>query len=142
MKILLLTLLVLTSCTVIEETHGANLRQASIENLGSTSTKADVVNALGSPSTKSTYGAETWYYINNDQRRKIIGANEAVSQEVLAITFNEFGTLANVETYDLDDAMQFNNADRTTKTAGHELTVVEQILGNVGRFTPKNADDY
>lgn len=134
--------MLLASCTVIEETHGANLKQANVASITTNSTKNDVVAALGSPSTKSTYGAETWYYINNEQRRKIIGANEAVNQEVLVITFNEFGNVANVETYDLDDAKSFANASRTTPTAGHDLTVLEQILGNVGRFTPKSADDY
>ena len=128
--------LALSSCTRIEERHGAALKQATIQKIEPNYTKAQVVGLLGSPSTKSSYGEEIWYYISNDQKRNIVTDDTLKEQEVLAIYFNENDKVYNVETYGMEDAKNIAFSERKTPTAGHELTAIEQLLGNVGRFTP------
>ena len=36
--------------------------------------------------------------------------------------------------YDVSDSRQVNYVSRTTPTRGRELTLLEQVLGNVGRL--------
>jgi len=124
------------ACTNIEERHGATLKPSTIQKIEPNFTKNQVVSLLGSPSTKSSYGEEIWYYISNNQKRNIVTDNELKDQEVLSVYFNENDKVYNVETYGLVDAKNIAFSDRKTPTAGHELTAIEQLLGNVGRFTP------
>ena len=44
------------------------------------------------------------------------------------------GTVAEVTEYDVSDSRQVNYVARTTPTRGRELTLLEQVLGNVGRL--------
>ena len=138
MKLYLSILLIATiaACTTIEERHGALLKPSTIQKIEPNYTKSQVVSLLGSPSTKATYGEEIWYYISNNQERNFVSDDDLKDQEVLAIYFNENDKVYNVETYGLVDAKNIAFAERKTPTAGHELTAIEQLLGNVGRFTP------
>jgi len=128
--------IVLAACTTIEERHGALLKPKTIQKIVPNTTKQQVVSLLGSPSTKSSYGEQIWYYISNNQEREILANDDMLAQEVLAIYFNEDDKVYNVETYGLQDAKNVAFIERKTPTAGHELTAIEQLLGNVGRFTP------
>lgn len=141
MRILVLTIFILsgiTSCTVIEEKHGVSLREASLDSIGASSNKGDVKRALGSPSTKSTFGQDVWYYISNQTERRIFSENEMLDQQVLALSFGYDDNIENIELYGLKDGRKFDFSERTTPTAGHDLTVIEQLLGNVGRFNAES----
>jgi len=52
----------------------------------------------------------------------------------VAIHFDPSGVVEDVKVYGPDDARQVKLVDRTTPTAGKEITVLQQLLGNVGRF--------
>ncbi|PIR31608.1 MAG: hypothetical protein COV36_07905 [Alphaproteobacteria bacterium CG11_big_fil_rev_8_21_14_0_20_44_7] len=137
MKIFTIVILfAIAACTQIEESHGINVRPASMEKITPVSSKEDVMKLLGSPSTKSSFGTEVWYYISNQQEKRIFSENEILKQNTLAISFDETDQISNIELYDKDDGRVFDFASETTPTAGHDLTVIEQILGNVGRFNP------
>lgn len=139
MKKLLAIFLLLTSCTTIEEKRGAELRDTKVSQITTSSTKADVMGLLGSPSTRSNYGTDVWYYINSQKKRSLYGDDEILKQQILAITFNSDGYVRNVEIFDQDDAKNFSFSGDRTPTAGHELGVIEQILGNVGKFNGETA---
>lgn len=96
--------------------------------------KDDVTGLLGSPSSISTYGAETWYYITSRQETVAFFAPEVVSQDVVRITFDGSGIVSSVETYNLSNSEDISISKRVTPTEGHELGFMEQLLGNIGRF--------
>ena len=131
---LVFSMLLISACTTIDQKHGAELRPANVDRITPSSTKADVRKALGSPSTTSAFGEETWYYISNQTERGIFSDGELEEQNVLAVSFSQSGVIQNVELYGREDSKQFAFSDRITPTAGRELTVIEQLLGNVGRF--------
>lgn len=54
---------------------------------------------------------------------------------MIQISFNEQGRVANIKYYDLKDAENITMVSRITPTSGKQLTVLEQILGNVGKFS-------
>lgn len=103
-------------------------------------THKDEVRALfGSPSSQSTFGNETWYYIT--QRKETMGflPTEVAQQDVVRIEFDAGGVVSTVEHYNQENAKDFDIAKRTTPTEGHTLGFIEQVLGNIGRFNKPGA---
>lgn len=99
-------------------------------------TKEEVRAKLGSPSTISTFGDETWYYIRSKTENVAFLMPEPITQEVLAVTFNKEGNISKAEYYQLKDGRRIEFAEDETPTEGNKLGVAEQLLGNLGRFNP------
>ncbi len=105
-------------------------------------TKSTVMGKLGSPSATGTFDANTWYYMTQVTDRVAFYRPRVVKRDVVAITFAQADEkVADVKTYTLRDGKVINYADRETPTRGRELTVLEQLLGNVGRGGMLPRDD-
>jgi len=70
----------------------------------------------------------------------VVGAESPLST-ITEITFNEAGQVAAVRTLGLEDGQRIAMNDRETPTRGRELTVLEQLLGTVGRGGMLPRDD-
>lgn len=97
----------------------------------------DVADLLGSPSSAATFGDETWYYIATRVETVAFNEPEVIDQQVVAIKFGEDGLVTAIDTYGLDDARAVEIVERVTPTSGREITILQQLLGNVGRFAQK-----
>lgn len=132
---LILILLAVAACDPIVDNKGYVKQQDIKEKLviGQTS-KQEVLDNFGSPSSQSSFGPETWYYIHN--RKETVGflKPEMVDQDITAIEFDASGNVSKVDGYGKDQAQEIANVKRETPTEGHTLGFFEQILGNVGRF--------
>lgn len=93
---------------------------------------------LGSPSTTSTFGGETWYYISARTQQWAYRATEELERQVLAVSFGPDGTVSEVRTMDKADGRDIEIVERQTPTPGNEETILQQLLGNVGRFAKGN----
>ena len=126
----------LTACETIVDQRGFAATPGSVEKLevGSQS-REDVVRLVGSPSAVGTFNPNVWYYITEKQENWGPSRPWIAEQNVIQITFNEQGRVANIKYYDLKDAQNITMVSRITPTSGKELTVLEQILGNVGKFS-------
>jgi len=99
-----------------------------------TDTKSTVRGKLGSPSATSTFDANTWFYMNQVKQRVAFHRPQVVARNVTAITFNkESEAVESVNNYTLKDGKVIAFNGRETPTRGRELTILEQLLGNVGR---------
>ena len=99
-----------------------------------TSTEADVRSLLGSPTAHATFDDNTWLYIS-ERTQPRIGATQAVlSQNVVALTFDDHGVLRQVATRDAANAMPVQVIARTTPSPGTEASFLQQLFGNIGRF--------
>ncbi len=94
----------------------------------------DVLRRFGSPSTRSAFGPETWYYIQSRKEAVAFLKPETTEQQVIAITFDNSGLVETFKDYSLKDREQVAMIDETTQTEGHSIGFLEQVLGNVGRF--------
>jgi outer membrane protein assembly factor BamE (lipoprotein component of BamABCDE complex) len=103
-------------------------------------TRQQVQELLGTPSITNNFGAETWYYVQNRKEAIAFLDPEITKQKVTRIVFNADGVIEKLERYDAKDSKDINLVKDVTPTEGQELGVVEQILGNVGRFN-SNAGD-
>ena len=105
-------------------------------------TKSTVRGKLGSPSATSTFDPNIWYYMNQVKQRVAFRRPQVVSRNVTAITFNkENEQVESVNNYTLKDGKVIAFNGRETPTRGRELTILEQLLGNVGRGSMLPRDD-
>ena len=102
--------------------------------------REDVVRLIGSPSTVATFNPNVWYYISQKQEYYAFFKPAIVAQNVMQLQFNETGRLQTIKNYDLKDGQDIAMVTRITPTAGKELTVLEQIMGNVGRLSVPRQD--
>jgi len=93
-----------------------------------------VADLLGSPSAISTFNDKTWYYISKRTKQVAFFDPEVLDQEVLIIKFDDTGTVSDMKLLGLQDARQVVPNPNETPTSGRELTILQQIIGNVGRF--------
>ena len=107
-----------------------------------TDTKSTVRGRLGSPSATGAFDANAWFYMNQLKSRVAFKKPEVVARNVTAITFNKDSELVeSVNSYTLKDGKVIAFNGRETPTRGRELTILEQILGNVGRGSLLPSDD-
>jgi len=90
---------------------------------------------LGTPSTVATFDTETWYYVSQKTETFAFFEPEIIDQQVIAIRFDSNGLVESVDRYQLSDGRPIDPVDRKTPTAGKELGLFEQLIGNIGRFT-------
>jgi outer membrane protein assembly factor BamE (lipoprotein component of BamABCDE complex) len=101
-------------------------------------TKDAVVNKLGSPSTIATFDDDTWIYVNKRSEVFAFFEPTVLSQNVVAINFDPEGRVEEIRRFTLEDGRLIDPVTRKTPTQGRELGLLEQLFGNVGRFTAGN----
>ena len=97
-------------------------------------TRDDVVDKLGSPSAVSTFMDRRWYYIGQKQEQFAFLDPTILERSVLVVSFDNAGTVDDTVMYTLEDGEIVSPVGRTTPTEGKELTILQQLFGNLGRF--------
>jgi outer membrane protein assembly factor BamE (lipoprotein component of BamABCDE complex) len=137
----LIATLSLPACAPTITTHGHRFDAAALAQVEpGRSSQRDVTQLLGSPSSLATFDDRTWYYISQRIERHSFYYSTVVSQDVVAIVFDDQGTVSQIDRHGLDSARDIDLVARETPTAGNELSVIEQFLGNIGRFNPPESD--
>lgn len=95
-------------------------------------TRQTVLQRFGNPSTTGVFEEDTWYYISSTRETLAYLRPATRDRRVIAVTFNAEGVVAEVEEYGLEDGRVVAYSETETPTRGRELSVIEQILGNVG----------
>jgi outer membrane protein assembly factor BamE (lipoprotein component of BamABCDE complex) len=105
-------------------------------------TKSTVRAKLGSPSIQSTFDPNVWFYVNQVKERVAFRRPQVTSRNITAIKFNkDTEAVETVNLYTLKDGKVIAYNDRETPTRGREMTVLEQLLGSVGRGSMLPPDD-
>lgn len=105
-----------------------------------TTDKATVTQLLGSPSSIAAFDPNTWYYISQKTRPVAFLMPERVDQEVVAIDFDETGIVRDLRRKSMADGATVEPNPKATPAPGREFSVLEQLLGNLGRFSGKKAN--
>jgi outer membrane protein assembly factor BamE (lipoprotein component of BamABCDE complex) len=105
-------------------------------------TKSTVLEKLGSPSAIATFDPNTWYYVTQTTERYTYHMARVTSRDVTVVTFDKGSEkLTKLDTVGLKDGRKIAYNDRVTPTRGRSLTVLEQLLGNVGRTVLPETDN-
>ena len=125
------------ACTPIYRDHGYTPSHDDLAQLviGVTS-KEEVLQIAGTPTTKNDDYGEAWYYVSSRFRQEGYRQAEEIQRQVVAISFNEDGTLENVERFALRDGRTVVLSRRVTQTNTGRLTFIDQILRGFGRIDP------
>jgi outer membrane protein assembly factor BamE (lipoprotein component of BamABCDE complex) len=101
--------------------------------------KAEVTQLLGSPSSVAAFDANTWYYISQKTRPFAFFTPSRVDQEVVAIDFDSKGIVRDLRRKTMADAEPIVPDPNATPAPGRTFSLMEQLIGNLGRFsgTPK-----
>src|SRR5438874_5837947 len=133
--------LALCGCETIIDFRGFAPTPGSVEKLEvGTQSREDVIRLIGTPTSVATFNPNVWYYITQQQETYAFFKPQILEQHVLQLTFNDAGRMTTLKNYDLKDGQDITMVARITPTAGKELTVLEQLLGNVGKFTGPRQD--
>lgn len=125
----------LASCSAIIDNRGHSPEDTDFKQIVPGQSREDDVRVLlGTPSARSMYGDEIWYYIT--ERKETVGMfpTEVVDQHVTEIHFDKDHTVTTISEADPKDIENVELVEKTSPTEGHNLTFMEQMLGNFGRF--------
>jgi outer membrane protein assembly factor BamE (lipoprotein component of BamABCDE complex) len=99
--------------------------------------QASVLDRLGNPSTRGTFEDNTWYYISATRESLAYLRPVTRDRRIIAVRFDDEGIVSEVAEYSLEDGRLFAYAGRETPTRGRELSLLEQVLGNIGGVNPE-----
>ena len=107
---------------------------------------ADTTNSvrarLGTPSTVSTFDPNQWYYVSSVSQRQGFYKPRIVRRDVVAISFDKDSqAVTEVKVLSLADSREIAYAGRETPTRGRQLSILEQLLGNLGQGQLNNQQD-
>lgn len=135
----------LGACSPITSYSGFQAIDASPNDVKvGTDTKSTVRGRLGTPSATSTFDPNVWFYVAQVKARVAFRKPQITQREVTAITFNkETEAVEAVDRLTLKDGKVIAFNGRETPTRGREMTILEQLLGNVGRggMLPRDEDE-
>ncbi len=125
----------LVACSPIIDSRGHNTDEEDFKQIiPKQSTEDDVRAILGSPSSTSNFGAPTWYYITAHKETFGMLAPEITAQHVYAIHFDTNHVVTDIAQYTKDDSKPVALVRKTTPSEGNEITFIQQLFGNFGRF--------
>jgi len=101
---------------------------------GST-TKDEVAKILGTPSSVSVFNNDkSWYYISRRTSQTAFLDPDVLDQQVYIVNFDDQGVVKAVDHKVLEDGKEVTPVARATPAPGRELSFLEQLIGNLGKF--------
>ena len=133
----------LLACAPVIDNRGYVFDESLLPQLvvGTTS-EADIITIMGSPSTVSTLNGGAYYYISSRFITEAYRAPRETERRVLAIFLDEDKKIRDLGFYTLEDGKIVTIVERTTETQGRELTFLQQIFGNLGRFESGDGSNF
>jgi outer membrane protein assembly factor BamE (lipoprotein component of BamABCDE complex) len=134
-------LLLLAACAPTVETRGNIVSETNFKQVTTdASTRADVEQKWGPPTTVSTLDPNTWYYIGETTAQEGVFEAKVTKRRLIRVRFDASDKVVEISDLDPRLAKDIRPVDRTTPTAGKEYTVLQQFVGNLGKFnTDKKA---
>ncbi len=125
----------LTGCSNNLIKHGQHFRPADLQQIQPGQSKDQVKLALGTPSTQSASGAgEAYYYISSTSSQAAFLKPKEINRQIVAVYFNEVGSVDRVANYGLKDGKVFDYLTRTTPAPGaSDEGLIQQLFRNLGQ---------
>jgi outer membrane protein assembly factor BamE (lipoprotein component of BamABCDE complex) len=139
--ILIITLVLCSSCIKTIRISGHLFEEEEIKSLKLINNKYDLEALLGSPTSVSSFGQETWYYITSKKESVAFFADKVIEQNIIAVSFSNNGDITSIARYNEKD---YNKAELVTEYSlikGNDSTVTQDLFKNFGRFRNKKAPE-
>ncbi len=98
--------------------------------------KASVQKTLGRPTMVSEFDGKTWYYVSRSTAQLAFMHPKPTEQQIVIVRFDDKNNVTKVEKLGKEQIANIDPSSDKTPTRGKEVSVLEQIMGNVGKFSP------
>lgn len=117
--------------------HGFQFRETDIQSVQPGMSQEQVRSTLGTPATTAVVGTgDAYYYIGSTETQASFFKPTEIDRKVVAVYFNQGGTVQNVANYGLKDGRVFDFASRTTPAPGaRDEGIVKALFRNLGKKT-------
>lgn len=131
---LVASIVVISACTPTQNNRGNMVEDFRLaEVTPGISTRTNVLKSLGSPTTTAPFDDNVWYYIGQKMEKHGIFDPEVVDEKVVVVAFDDKGIVTTLQEIDTDRT-EVPLAEGKTPTSGNDISLFEQLLGNVGKF--------
>ncbi|WP_317994048.1 outer membrane protein assembly factor BamE [Bartonella gliris] len=134
--LLIANMVAIAGCSLIDSSgssqiykEGYILDKNALDSIAIGSSQEQVILTLGTPSLKTKYDNEVFYYISQTRYRGMqFMKTKIIDRKVLAIYFNKNNQVVKVANYGLQDGQVFDFIAQTTPTATKEQPFLIQII--------------
>lgn len=131
----------LVSCTVKSARHGYLFENSQVSQLKQNkTTKMQVMQIMGSPSTISAFDKNIWYYISNETKQLSMLKPKNIHQKILQLKFKN-NKIAYINTYESSDVRGFVFDGDESAIRGDDTGVLKDFVQNLGRFNKARASN-
>ncbi len=128
------------ACSPIYQDHGYVPLERELRTVQvGADTRETVKEKLGDPSTGGVVSDGDYYWVRSRMRTIGPARPEVIEREVVAVSFDSAGRVANVERFGLEQGRVVPISRRVTSSSTANKGFLRQLLGNLGRF---NAGDF
>lgn len=130
----LVTLSLAAACTPTVNVRGSMIEDHKLAQVkAGVDNRTDVLRKMGSPTTIAPFDDTVWYYLHQTTEKRGIFDDQVVDERIVVVMFDQDGVVQQVK--DVDSKRQdIPYVERETATSGNELTFMQQMLGNLGKF--------
>ena len=130
----------LSACTATAELRGHVIDEESFSAVKEGVDNQDSISdTLGTPSATAAFDTEVWFYISTKQERFAFFDPRVLERQIVAVEFDKKNNVRAMRRYTIAAGRPVQIVGRETPTKGKELTFLEQMFGNFGRFSGTGA---
>lgn len=129
-------LALLAACSNIDRKHGYTPADEDLDQIVvGIDTKDTVAEVVGRPSASGILAQGGWYYVSSKFRAYGLRERKEIDRQVVAISFAEDNTVANIERFGLEDGRVIAISRRVTDSNIRGVSFLRQLFGSFGNFT-------
>jgi outer membrane protein assembly factor BamE (lipoprotein component of BamABCDE complex) len=122
-------------CSETITKHGQQFRQTDLQSVQPGMSKEQVRGTLGTPTTTAVVGnGNAFYYISSTDSQTSFFLPTETDRQVVAVYFNQGGTVDNIANYGLKDGKVFDFISRQTPAPGSkDEGILKSLFRNLGK---------
>jgi outer membrane protein assembly factor BamE (lipoprotein component of BamABCDE complex) len=125
--------LALAACSETVTKHGHQFQDNDLKSITSGMSQEQVRTTLGTPTTTATVGSgSAYYYISSTQGQTSFFKPVEKDRKVLAVYFNQLGSVDRVANYGIKDGKVFDFASQKTPTPSRDEGILKALFRNLG----------
>lgn len=98
--------------------------------------RSAVEEQVGRPATQGVISDDAWYFVGSRWEYFAYREAKEIDRQVVSISFNDSGTIRNIERFTLQDGEVIALNRRVTDSNIRNVSFIGQILNSIGNFNP------
>ena len=133
--IAMIAIVATAACTSTFRNHGYVPSEEELaEIVVGVDTRASVEDVIGTPSSAGILDDGGYYYVRSRVQNFAYRRPKVIDRQVLAISFDAAGVVANIERFGLEDGRVVVLDRRVTESSVVDRVFLRQLLNNIGRL--------